>query len=536
MSKQRESTKPSSKEDTAVSNSNSAKISSESSSVRAVSKIGSAAASASIVPLPENDLLTIVHLTAEFSPFARTGGLAEATRGIANYQVRAGATVVVFMPLYRSVRDHAPDLAPVGRPLHIDLGFRGAEVRFFREVSPAPGPKVVFVDIPEYFSRPGLYGEGGRDYADNARRYAMFSRAVLDAIPRLIAGPVLIHAHDWHTSLALMYMRTYGGLRERYKNTPTVLSVHNAGYQGHFPAEQLTECGIPPEVYNFRHLEWYNRINFLKGGLTFADMVVTVSPTHARELRTPGGGFGLQDVFVWLGRRFTGITNGIDQAVWDPRTDDQITANYSREDLSNKTRCKSSLQRSFGLPQRRRIPMFGLTSRMVTQKGIDLILNSNLVWNLDAQFVFLGQGEKKYEDALTNLAARRPQHVGVQLDFTDRMEHRLMAGADIFLMPSQYEPCGLTQMRAQRYGALVVGRRVGGIADTVEDETTGFLFDEFRAPALDWAMSRALARFSDRKSWDARMKEAMSRDFGWERSADGYASVYRQALSIARSR
>jgi starch synthase len=479
---------------------------------------------------------TIVHLTAEYSPFARTGGLAEAAMGLANFQTRGGHTVVVFVPLYRSVRDHAPDLAALGRPLHIELGYRGHEVRFFREVSPPPGPKVVFVDIPEFFSRSGLYGEGGRDYADNARRFAMFSRSVLDAIPRLIAGPVLIHAHDWHTSLALMYMRTYAGLRERYAGTPTVLSVHNAGYQGHFPAEQLNDCGIPPEVYNFRQLEWYDRINFLKGGLAFADMVVTVSPNHARELRTPGGGFGLQEMFVWLGPRFTGITNGIDQTVWDPATDDQITSNYSRDQIANKARCKAALQRSFGLPQRRRTPLFGMASRMVTQKGLDLILNSNLVWNLDAQFVFLGAGEKRYEQALTELAAQRPQHVGVQLDFTDRLEHRLMAGADLFLMPSQYEPCGLTQMRGQRYGALPIGRRVGGIADTVEDDVTGFLFDEFRAGALDWAMSRGLARFSDRNAWEPRMREAMSRDFGWERSAERYNEVYRRAIAIAGSR
>ena len=478
---------------------------------------------------------TIVHLSAEYSPFARTGGLAEAVMGLANFQVKGGATVVVFVPLYRTVRDFAPDLAPLGRPIRIDLGFRGSEVRFFREVQPAPGPKVVFVDIPEYFNRVGLYGEGGRDYADNARRFAMFSRAVLDAIPRLIAGPVLVHAHDWHTSLALMFMRSYGDLQQRYATTPTVLSVHNAGYQGHFPKEQLGECGIPPELYTFRHLEWYDRINFLKGGLTFADMVVTVSPTHATELRTPGGGFGLHDLFRWLGDRFTGITNGIDQTLWDPNVDEQITAHYTREDPSEKAKCKAALQRSFGLPQRRRTPMFGMTGRMVTQKGLDLILNSHLVWNLDAQFVFLGQGEKRYENALQALAAARPRHVGVQLDFTDRLEHRLMAGADMFLMPSQYEPCGLTQMRAQRYGALPIGRRVGGIADTVDDDVTGFLFDDFKAGALDWAMSRALARFSDRDQWAPRMDTAMGRDFGWERSAERYGEVYRRAMSIARA-
>lgn len=486
------------------------------------------------IQAPTDGSYTIVHLAAEYSPFARTGGLAEAAMGLANFQVKAGATVVVFLPLYRSVRDHAPDLAPIGRPVHIELGYRGQEVRFFREVNAPPGPKVVFVDIPEYFNRPGLYGEGGRDYADNARRFAMFCRAVLAGIPRLIAGKVLIHAHDWHTSLTLMYMRTYADLRERYAGTPTVLSVHNAGYQGHFPESSMGEIGLPPEVYNFAQAEWYGRINYLKTGLAFADMVVTVSPTHARELRTPGGGFGLQEMFNSLGNRFTGITNGIDQRVWSPETDDQITANYSREDTSDKAKCKSSLQRTFGLPQRRRTPMFGLTGRMVTQKGIDLILNSRLVWNLDAHFVFLGAGEKKYEDALTALAAARPDNIGVQFDFTDRLEHRLMAGADMFLMPSQYEPCGLTQMRAQKYGALVVGRRVGGIADTVDDDVTGFLFDEFQPAALDRAMSRALARWSERDEWAPRMYEAMGRDFGWEVSAHRYAEVYRQAVDIAR--
>lgn len=488
------------------------------------------------VPAAPDGRPTIVHLTAEYAPFARTGGLAEAVRGLATFQSRAGNAVVVFVPLYRSVRDHAPDLAPLGRPIKVELGFRSVEVRFFREVKSGPGPRVVFVDAPTYFNRSGLYGEQGRDFADNARRFAVFSRAVIDGISRLIAGPVLVHAHDWHTSLALMYMRTYADLRERFADTPTVLSIHNAGYQGHFPPSVLNECGIPAEVFNWRMAEWYGKVNFLKTGLSFADTVVTVSPGHARELRTPDGGFGLHTTFQWLGNRFLGITNGIDQTEWDPALDDQITANYTRDDTSSKARCKAALQRSFGLPQRRRTPLFGLTGRMVTQKGLDLILNSHLVWNMDAQFVFLGQGEPRYERALTQLANARPRHVGVQIHFTDRLEHRLMAGADMFLMPSQYEPCGLTQMRAQRYGALPIGRRVGGIADTVEDDVTGFLFDPFSSAALDHAISRALARFSEPVGWARRMYTAMGRDFGWERSAERYDRAYELATSVARSR
>lgn len=489
-----------------------------------------------LVRTPGHGAPTIVHITSEYSPFARSGGLAEAVAGLARVQVQGGANVVVFLPLYRTVRDCAPDLAPLGRPISVDLGYRSEEVRFFREVRAPEGPKVVFVDIPSAFARGGLYGEHGRDYVDNARRFALFSRAVLDAIPRLIGGPVLVHAHDWHASLALLYMRTYAELRERFAGTPTVLTVHNAGYQGHFPASMLNECGIPPEVYTFEHAEWYGRINFLKAGLTFADMVMTVSPNHATELRTPGGGFGLQEVFQWLGNRFTGIINGIDQQVWDPSRDDQITAMYHADDPTNKAKCKAALQRSFGLPQRRRTPLFGFTGRIVAQKGLDLILNSHLVRHLDAQFVFLGAGEPRYEAALTALAQARPLHVGVQLEFTDRLEHRLMAGADLFLMPSQYEPCGLTQLRAQRYGALPIGRRVGGIADTIEDDATGFLFDAFEPPALDWAIQRALARFHNPAAWLPRMKTAMMRDFGWDRSAERYAEGYRRAIDIARRR
>lgn len=497
-----------------------------------------ATAPSALVTLPaaSDGTRTIVHLAAEYAPFARTGGLAEAVKGLATFQWRAGDNVVVFVPMYRSVRELAPDLAPIGRPVAVDLGYRTTDVRFFREVRATPGPRVVFVDAPAYFNRAGLYGEHGADYADNARRFALFSRAALEGIQRFITGPLLIHAHDWHTALTLLYVRRYEALQQRFRGTPLVLSVHNAGYQGHFAPSVLSECGIPLEDFTWQLAEWHGRVNFLKTGLQLADMVVTVSPGHARELRTADGGFGLHGVFQWLGDRFVGITNGIDQSEWNPATDVQITANYTSDELDAKARCKAALQRTFGLPQRKRVPLFGMTGRMVTQKGLDLILQSHLVWNMDAQFVFLGKGEPRYEDALNRLASARPRHVGVQLDFTDRLEHRLMAGADMFLMPSQYEPCGLTQMRAQRYGALPIGRRVGGIADTVEDDVTGFLFDSFTPGAFDHAISRALARFADEPSWTARLRTAMARDFGWERSAERYAAAYAHAERQAAQR
>jgi len=474
---------------------------------------------------------TFVHLVAEYGRYARTGGLGEAVMGLAQAQQAGGHDVVVFLPLYRTVRDVAPDLAPLGRPLPITLGGRTEEARYFREVHPPPGPRVVFVDLPWAFGRAGLYGEGGAAYGDNALRYAFFCRAALEAIPRLIAAPVLLHAHDWHAALALMYLRTQNELRMRLGDPPAVFSVHNAGYQGHYGPDVLGPCGIPAEAYTHETMEWYGQVNLLKGGLAYADQVVTVSPGHARELRTTLGGFGLHGIFSWLGDRLTGITNGIDTTVWNPSSDPHIAATYAADDLAPKARCKAALQRSFGLPQRRRLPLFAFTGRLVTQKGIDLLLASASLHTLDAQFVFLGTGERRYEEALLALALERPQHVGVQLDFTDALEHKLMAGADLFLMPSQYEPCGLTQLRAQRYGTLPVGRRVGGIADTVRDDATGFLFDAYDAGALDQAVARALARYQDPDGWEVRMRDAMRTDVSWARAAAGYAEVYRRAVA-----
>lgn len=479
--------------------------------------------------------VSVVHISAEYFPYARTGGLAEAVSGLANFQKAAGLEVAAIMPLYRTVRDVDPDLEPVGQPFMVPMGTRNEEARVFRVAGPQSGPQVFFIEHLEYFNRPGIYGENAIDYPDNARRFAFFALAAINALPRLVPGPLVLHVHDWHTALALVYLRTQAN--ERYSHGVTaVLSVHNPGYQGHFPPDVMPDIGLPWELYNWRQLEWYGKVNYLKGGLAFADFVTTVSPTQAGELRTPGGGFGLHDVFVWLGERLVGVLNGIDQRTWNPATDPQITAQYSADNLEGKRRCKAALQRSFGLPQRRKVPLFGMTGRMVTQKGLDLILQSNELLALDAQFVFLGSGEKKYEAALVELASSAPDRVGVQLDFTDRLEHRLMAGADLFLMPSLYEPCGLTQMRAQRYGAPPIVRDVGGLADTVEDEVTGFSFVPYTPEAFQEAAFRALDRFRHPSKWNPIVREGMASDYSWERSVATYIDVYRRAISFASAR
>lgn len=472
-----------------------------------------------------------MHITAEYTPYARTGGLAEAVQGLADVQSKMGLPVFVIVPLYRTVRTVARNLEQVGPEIAVQVGPRREHVKFYRDADKTTGPTVIFVENEPYFDREGIYVEAGRDYADNPRRFALFARAAIEAISAVVNGPVLVHAHDWHASLALVYMRSYDDLRQRFRGTGAVLSVHNGGYQGHFGTGVINDLGIPPKTFNLHQLEWYGKVNFLKGGLAFCDYAVTVSPNHAEELRTPEGGFGLHAMFTHMGDRFQGITNGIDVEKWNPGTDKEIQANFTREDTSRKAECKAALQRTFGLPQRRDVPLIGMCGRLVKQKGFDIILASGAIRALDAQWVFLGQGEEKYKAVLRDFERTRPQHVSAEFNFTDKVEHRLIAGSDLLLMPSEYEPCGLTQMRAQRYGALVIGRRVGGITDTVQDDATGFLFDAFTPNAFDGAVGRALARFYDKEAWRPRMYEAMGRDFGWDSSANRYIQLYRRAIA-----
>jgi len=476
--------------------------------------------------------LAVVHLVAEYWPYARTGGLAEAVRGIATFQAMSGTPVTVFMPLYRSVREAHPELRPVRDPYPVRVGSVVEQARVYAPVGPRTNPRVLFVDCPAFFDRGGIYGEDGADFPDNPVRFAFYCLAALHALPELLNIPVVVHAHDWHAALAPVYLRTKFARRDVYDRMAAVLSVHNAGYQGLFGREVFDSLGLPEELFHWRYLEYYDQLNLLKGGLVFSDYVTTVSPTHAHELRTTGGGFGLHHTFIGLQDRFVGIRNGIDLDVWDPSADRELEAPYSVEDLAGKAVCKQALQAACGLREAPRVPLFGMTARLVSQKGVDLLLGDDILPGSNAQFVFLGAGERHYEEALRSIAERYPERIHVDTDFTEAKEHRLLAGADLLLMPSLYEPCGLTQMRAQRYGALPVARRVGGLADTIEDQVTGFLFDEYTSADLELGMTRATDLYrTDPDAWEAHMVDAMRRDFGWASSANRYLDVYRRALA-----
>ena len=475
--------------------------------------------------------MKVVHLVGEYWPYARTGGLAEAVRGIASHQAAHGTDTHVFMPFYRRVREVVGPLE-TRRSVTVPVAGQNRECRILQAEYKEGTPTTWFVDHPDAFDRDGIYGEGGGDYPDNAFRYALFARAVLEALPEVAPeGHVVLHPHDWHAALAPVYLRTVYAGDPYYDAVACVLSVHNAGYQGLYSPDILGALGLPPEVYRWDRMEYYGQLNWLKGGVSFADWVTTVSPTHAHELRTPAGGFGLHDPFIAMGSRLVGILNGIDQELWDPGTDDEIPATYTADDLSGKAVCKARLQEAAGLPVDPDVPLVGMTARLAKQKGFDLILDDGLLYRTSpGQFIFLGEGDKGYEHRLREVAGHIPGRVAVFFDFSEPKEHLLLAGADILLMPSLYEPCGLTQMRAQRYGALPVVRRVGGLSDTVDDQETGFLFDEFTPHALEVALRRAFDAFPKRESWERAMRRAMARDFGWERSAKRYLELYADAL------
>ena len=475
------------------------------------------------------DRQEVIHLAAEYWPFARTGGLGEAVAGLAAFQAAHGINVSVVMPLYRVIRESAIELATVGAPFTVRVGPRAEDVQLYRTVTPAGKPRVFFIDHPSFFDRDGIYGEAGADYPDNARRFALFSLAALRALPRIAPGASVVHAHDWHTALAIAALRANPA--EHRRRPLSVFSVHNAGFQGSFPLDAITDVGFAGDAYDARLFASHGRMNFLKAALTHCDLAVTVSPTHATELRTLEGGFGLHETFAALGDRLVGVVNGIDAQVWNPATDEALPARYTSGDLSGKAACKAALQRSCGLDERPGALLVAMCTRLAQQKGFDIVLGADLLGVGDAQFVFLGRGEARYERGLADLAARAPGRVVLRLDFSDELEHRVLAGADALLMPSFYEPCGLTQMRAQRYGTIPIARRVGGLADTIEDGASGFLFNDYSCEALVAGLRRAAERFVDAGGWREMMQRAMIRDFGWARAADKYIALYRVAAA-----
>lgn len=472
----------------------------------------------------------------EVAPFSKTGGLADVAGSLPPALARS-AEVSVFSPYYRCVRESGIETRPLVPTLTIAIGGAAREARLREGGWAGSKGKVYFVECDEYFDRDQLYGTREGDYADNAERFAFFCRAVLEGVLALELDPDVIQAHDWQTALIPVYLKFL--YAERFSRAPrSVMTVHNLSYQGLFPPHEFGVTGLPPTLFSIEGLEFYGKWSFLKGGLVFADWITTVSPTYAKEILREDMGCGLDGVLRVRQATLSGILNGVDYSLWDPKNDPLISKNYTARNLKGKEDCKAHLQRKAGLRRDKSIPVVGMVTRLVEQKGIDIFLQMAPRLGRDmVQFVILGSGQPSYEERLKALAARDPEYFSVFTTFDNQLAHEIEAGADMFLMPSKFEPCGLNQIYSMRYGTIPLVRRTGGLADTVVDATrdnirtgdaTGFCFDEYSADALYACLQRALSHFQDKKLWSKLMANAMARDFSWDASAAEYLKLFRR--------
>lgn len=487
----------------------------------------------------------LLFVSAEALPWASTGGLGEAVAGLADALAQQGHRISLVLPRYRWAPPFDPGVpsAPVTIPLSVPMGERAVPCTLIgpTESGARPGVEHWFVDCPPLFHRAGLYGENGHDYPDNPERFALLCRAALALAQRL--QPDLIHAHEWHTALIPVLLHTECNTDARLASLPVVFTVHNLAFQGIFPPEVIRRIGLSAAVMHPDQMEFWGRVNFLKGALVHADALTTVSPTYSREIQTPELGMGLDAVFRGRAHALTGILNGIDPAQWDPAHDAHLLQTYDAAHLQGKTACSLALRRECGLPQRPR-PLVALLSRLSPQKGIDLIDASlDRLMALELDLIILGQGDPGHEAMVRGWEHRFPQCIRTVLRYDEGLAHRLLAGADLLLMPSRYEPCGLSQMHAMRFGTVPVVHAVGGLRDTVtewnraEGTGTGFLFLPCHPDALLHSVGLALkgwaCRDSDPEEWRRLQRNGMTADWSWRRAATQYAALYRQLLPAA---
>jgi starch synthase len=456
----------------------------------------------------------------EVAPFSKTGGLADVCAALPPALVRLGVEVSIVTPLYRAVRDSEIPIRDTGRRVTVPMAGESRTAALHQ--ADRDGVALTFVECDDYYDRDELYGPAPVDYPDNAARFAFLARAALEIARPL--RPDVLHAHDWQSALALPLLKTvYADFLPR---TRGVITVHNLAYQGLFPSKDWGITGLDPGLFNWQHLEFYGRISYLKGGLIFADGITTVSPTYAREIQREEHGCGLDGLLRSRADRIRGILNGADYSIWDPRHDPLIPSNYSSRSMAGKVRCKEALQKKLGLNSGH-APLIGMITRLAEQKGLDVFLRAaDRLLAGDAQYAILGSGNPYYEEHLRGLAARHPGRFSVSIGFDDRLAHEIEAGADMFLMPSRFEPCGLNQIYSLRYGTIPVVRSTGGLADTVVDGATGFVFNDYTPEALAGCVDRALAAFRDGETWKKMVRAAMKLDYSWDRSAGEYLSLY----------
>jgi starch synthase len=488
--------------------------------------------------------MRIVFASSEAAPFSKTGGLADVSAALPKALSALGHDVTLITPFYPQQQSHWPaQQLPLQRldfELEIPVADRQVPAAAYRTGYPQSNVRVLLVDQPSYFDRSGLYQERERDYRDNSERFIFFSRAVLQLAERLQLQPDIVHSNDWQTGLIPALLKAEYADRPGFPHTGAVFTIHNLAFQGQFWHWDMLLTGLDWKYFNWRQMEFFGQLNLLKTGIVFADMVTTVSPTYAREIQTPDYGCGLNGVLSSRQADLVGILNGIDLDVWHPAHDPHLPFTYNADTVTEGKRvCKALLQQQMGLPQREDVPLFGMISRMTSQKGFDLLADClPRILQLPLQMVFLGSGDSTYEQLIQRTAQQHPDQVACKIGYHEPLSHLIEAGSDVFLMPSQYEPCGLNQMYSLQYGTVPIVRAVGGLADSVVDASpdrladgtaTGFCFGPYRSDLLFGQVQRAVEMFPDRVMWRKLQQAGMSRDWSWTRSAGEYLEVYARA-------
>ncbi|MEO0530045.1 MAG: glycogen synthase GlgA [Planctomycetota bacterium] len=494
--------------------------------------------------------MNVLFATTEAIPFCKTGGLGDVCGSlpIALRNLESPSTPIrptVILPAFRQALESGQPIETTGVTFEVPIGRKQVTGELLRSTLPETDVPVYLVSQHGYYNRPELYRDAAGDYADNCERFVFFNRAVLEAIELLDLQTDLIHCHDWQAGLIPLYLKTLYADRPSTRDIATLFTIHNLAYQGSFWHWDMELTGLGWDHFNWQELEFYGRINFMKSALSQADTLSTVSPRYAQEIQDPPMSCGLEGILRHRSEDLYGVLNGVDYSAWSPVTDPYIAANYNADDfVEGKAKCKQALQEEMGLPTRADVPLLAAVGRLADQKGFDLIAEvmPRLAESLDAQWVLLGTGEPHYEQMMLSLAAEHPERVATRVGFSNELAHRIEAGADIFLMPSRYEPCGLNQMYSLQYGTVPIVRETGGLADTITnatDETfangtaNGFSFSDASAYALQMAIDRATRIYDDTERWHRLVETGMRQDWSWGRSARQYVEIYERTRAKA---
>lgn len=488
--------------------------------------------------------MKVLIASSEIVPFAKTGGLADVAGALPKQLELLGHDVTVFMPSYSCIENAGVEIVETDIEFKIPLGSSLVSGRLLKSVLPESNVEIYFVENSDYFHRAQLYGENGEDYSDNCERFVFFCRSVLESIRLMEWQPDLIHLNDWQTGLIAALLKTEFAGTPFYENIATLLTIHNLAYQGSFWHWDMLLTGIDWKHFNWKEMEFFGRLNLLKTGIVFSDSINTVSPTYAIEIQTSKHGCGLDGVLRHRSDVLSGILNGIDDDQWNPSKDPHLVVNYDLNSWEQgKAACKAAMQTERNLPIDPNVPMVGIIGRLASQKGWSLILDVMNRWlpHSNVQWVILGTGQPEYHSALSSLAKTYPDKLSVELGFSNKLAHQIESAADIFLMPSQYEPCGLNQQYSLAYGTIPVVTRTGGLADTVVDASeaalqqgiaNGFIMERFAADELDVALTRAVGMHRDFKDlWKKLIVNGMKQDWSWATSARKYVRLYEQTVS-----